>query len=151
MLKTEQPAGACHRLSLDDEEGVTFLRLFEGKEPGAILQPSDRSETRLEYFNRVCSGPVNGRAVILQQRAKAYAKYPHARLVNGFIYLSGTSSRRPDNTHVRIRPYIVLARYSTTVVGRCRTATGWVLAPGHQGPNTCGAGEYEVDPAESRR
>ncbi len=31
--------------------------------------------------------------------AQALGSYPHAKIVNGFIYLSGTSSRREDNTH----------------------------------------------------
>jgi 2-aminomuconate deaminase len=28
--------------------------------------------------------------------------YPHARVVNGFVFVSGTSSRRPDNTFVGV-------------------------------------------------
>lgn len=38
-------------------------------------------------------------AIILPGRAGALAHYPHARRVGDFIYLCGTSSRRPDNTH----------------------------------------------------
>ena len=38
--------------------------------------------------------------VILQGHADALASYPHAKIVGGFIYVSGTSSRREDNTHV---------------------------------------------------
>lgn len=37
---------------------------------------------------------------ILPDHAGALGKYPHARRVGDFIYLCGTSSRRPDNTHV---------------------------------------------------
>lgn len=37
--------------------------------------------------------------VILQGHAGALASYPHAKIIGGFIYVSGTSSRRSDNTH----------------------------------------------------
>ena len=36
---------------------------------------------------------------ILRDRAGALASYPHARRVGDFVYLCGTSSRRPDNSH----------------------------------------------------
>ena len=43
-----------------------------------------------------------GKPIILDDRAQALARYPHARLVetNGspLVYVSGISSRRPDNT-----------------------------------------------------
>ena len=39
-------------------------------------------------------------AVIVEGRANALAHYPHARWAGQFLYISGTSSRRPDNTHV---------------------------------------------------
>jgi len=41
---------------------------------------------------------LNGTPVILEGRAQALAHYPHARIVNGMIYVSGISSRRLDNT-----------------------------------------------------
>lgn len=41
---------------------------------------------------------MNGQAYILHERAKALAQYPHMRRVGGLLYVSGTSSRRPDNT-----------------------------------------------------
>lgn len=41
----------------------------------------------------------NGRPLILQDRAQALASYPHARIVNDLIYISGISSRRLDNTY----------------------------------------------------
>ncbi|ORZ41171.1 Endoribonuclease L-PSP/chorismate mutase-like protein [Catenaria anguillulae PL171] len=43
-------------------------------------------------------GP-NGTGFVLQDRAAALAHYPHARRVNGMLYVSGTSSRRLDGTH----------------------------------------------------
>ncbi|MBK7223068.1 MAG: RidA family protein [Saprospiraceae bacterium] len=35
----------------------------------------------------------------LDDRAKPLGNYPHVKRVGDFIYVSGTSSRRPDNTH----------------------------------------------------
>ena len=37
-------------------------------------------------------------SVILDKRAGSLANYPHAKLCNGLIYVSGISSRRPDNS-----------------------------------------------------
>ncbi|KAG0329351.1 hypothetical protein BGZ99_002357 [Dissophora globulifera] len=45
----------------------------------------------------------NGIAVILPGRAQALANYPHARVVNGTIYVSGISSRRLDNTYEGVK------------------------------------------------
>lgn len=42
-------------------------------------------------------GPI-GKPIILDDRAQALARYPHARVVNGTVYVSGISSRRADNT-----------------------------------------------------
>jgi len=41
-------------------------------------------------------------AVVLAERANPLAHYPHARRVGDFIYVCGTSSRRPDNTHAGV-------------------------------------------------
>ncbi|KAI9594572.1 Endoribonuclease L-PSP/chorismate mutase-like protein [Syncephalis fuscata] len=41
---------------------------------------------------------VNGQAYILGDRATSLAHYPHARCAGPYIYVSGISSRRPDNT-----------------------------------------------------
>ncbi|KAI1316368.1 hypothetical protein EDD11_010082 [Mortierella claussenii] len=46
---------------------------------------------------------VNGVPVILKDRAQALAHYPHARTVNGMIYVSGISSRRLDNTYEGVK------------------------------------------------
>lgn len=35
----------------------------------------------------------------LTDRAQPLGKYPHVKKVGPFIFVSGTSSRRPDNTH----------------------------------------------------
>ena len=37
---------------------------------------------------------------VLKDKAQPLGNYPHIRRVGDFIYVSGTSSRRPDNTHV---------------------------------------------------
>jgi len=42
----------------------------------------------------------NGISYIMGGRAKALASYPHLRQVEKFLYVSGASSRRPDNTHI---------------------------------------------------
>ena len=38
-------------------------------------------------------------SIILQNRAGALAQYPHAKRVGDLIFVSGVSSRRPDNSH----------------------------------------------------
>ena len=45
---------------------------------------------------------MNSTAYILADRAQALANYPHARRVGDFIYVSGVSSRRFDNTHAGV-------------------------------------------------
>jgi len=42
---------------------------------------------------------VNGVGYITQGRAIALAAYPQMRKANGFLFISGISSRRADNTH----------------------------------------------------
>ncbi|MEM9823054.1 MAG: RidA family protein [Bacteroidota bacterium] len=37
---------------------------------------------------------------VLKDKAKPLGNYPHVKRVGDFIYVSGTSSRRKDNTHV---------------------------------------------------
>ena len=43
--------------------------------------------------------PMKSEAILLKDRAKALAHYPHARRVGNLLFFSGCSSRRPDNTH----------------------------------------------------
>jgi len=47
---------------------------------------------------------VNGTSYILASNAQSLANYPHARMAGGMLYISGVSSRRPDNTHVGAEP-----------------------------------------------
>ena len=42
---------------------------------------------------------TNTEPYILEGRAGALASYPHARRVGDLLFLSGTSSRRADNSH----------------------------------------------------
>jgi len=37
---------------------------------------------------------------VIKDKAQPLGHYPHVKRVGDFIYVSGTSSRRPDNTHV---------------------------------------------------
>jgi len=37
---------------------------------------------------------------VLTGKAKPLGNYPHIKRVGDFLYISGTSSRRPDNTHI---------------------------------------------------
>ncbi len=37
---------------------------------------------------------------VLQHKAQPLGNYPHVKRVGDFIYVSGTSSRRKDNTHI---------------------------------------------------
>lgn len=37
---------------------------------------------------------------VLTNKAQPLGNYPHVKRVGDFIYVSGTSSRRPDNTHI---------------------------------------------------
>ncbi len=37
---------------------------------------------------------------VVEGKAKPLGNYPHVKRVGDFVYISGTSSRRPDNTHV---------------------------------------------------
>jgi len=45
------------------------------------------------------AGPAGAKGpAVLDDRAKPRGRYPHYRRVGDFIFVSGTSSRRPDNT-----------------------------------------------------
>lgn len=43
-------------------------------------------------------------AKVLEGRAKPLGKYPHFRRVGDWIFVSGTSSRQPDNTFIGATP-----------------------------------------------
>ncbi len=46
--------------------------------------------------------PTDTEAFIAGDRAGALASYPHVRRVGSLLFVSGTSSRRPDNSHVGV-------------------------------------------------
>lgn len=41
---------------------------------------------------------MKGKSYILRNLAQPLAHYPHMRLANGFLYISGVSARQPDGT-----------------------------------------------------
>jgi len=43
---------------------------------------------------------LNMKSKVLKDKAQPLGHYPHVKRVGDFIYVSGSSSRRPDNTHV---------------------------------------------------
>jgi 2-aminomuconate deaminase len=87
---------------------ASFTRISS---PFSAIRPGDKiAELRkrrapfIVRTHRALSSPQdditimnNGTAYFLSDRAKPLAQYPHARRVNGFLFVSGTSSRRPDN------------------------------------------------------
>jgi len=109
------PAGMYHRFTPDLKNFIRAMRLFQD-EPKWIAfnrgPDADTKSSRGKYlqFIKDLSDAVeekkltrhmpNGTSYILASGARALAHYPHMRKVNGFLYVSGTSSRRPDNTHV---------------------------------------------------
>jgi len=42
---------------------------------------------------------ANNKSIIVGGRAQALGAYPHLKVVGNLIFVCGTSSRRPDNTH----------------------------------------------------
>ncbi|MEZ4886305.1 MAG: RidA family protein [Chitinophagales bacterium] len=43
---------------------------------------------------------MSSKNTILTDKAKPLGNYPHIKRVGDFLYISGTSSRRADNTHI---------------------------------------------------
>jgi 2-aminomuconate deaminase len=41
----------------------------------------------------------NIKSKVLKNKAQPLGKYPHIKRVGDFLFVSGTSSRKPDNTH----------------------------------------------------
>ena len=42
-------------------------------------------------------------AKLVAGKAQPRGRFPHAKVANGFVYVSGTSSRRPDNTFAGVQ------------------------------------------------
>ncbi|MGB1241010.1 MAG: RidA family protein [Chitinophagales bacterium] len=43
---------------------------------------------------------MSSKNIILTNKAKPLGNYPHIKRVGNFLYISGTSSRKSDNTHI---------------------------------------------------
>ena len=105
------PAGMYHRFTLDQSNYIHVMRLFQD-EPRWTAWPrnvdADAKPARGAFLGKrksfedasAAAPPKNGKAYVIPDGATALAHYPHMREVNGFLYVSGLSSRRTDNTHV---------------------------------------------------
>ena len=110
------PAGIFHRFSLDLNNFAYVMRLFQdepkwvahSRQEKATEERDARSKFLLTkvnvfYYLHFMQGESiasNGRAIIYDDGAPALAHYPHIRIVNGVVYISGLSSRRQDGSHV---------------------------------------------------
>lgn len=70
--------------------------------------PAHMAEVRWTLWHSHCcmlqnktiiTSGINGTSYIFPEGAQAIANYPHVREAGGLLFISGTSSRRPDNTH----------------------------------------------------
>lgn len=101
------PAGIYHRFTPDTNNYLRAMRLFQEEPVWTPYNRSDQTDQmniRQKFLeqrrSRLMEESPNGIGYILDDRAKAIANYPHMRQVGEWLYVSGISSRRPDNTHV---------------------------------------------------
>uniref|UniRef100_A0A6A7GEQ9 2-Aminomuconate deaminase n=1 Tax=Hirondellea gigas TaxID=1518452 RepID=A0A6A7GEQ9_9CRUS len=109
------PRGIYHRFQRSMTKSFTYLLLRTTSSPMSEVRAirsndTDKSEYRRDFVSKYLSSrdhdayeskiSPNGRSFVIGDRAKALAKYPHMREANGLLFVSGTSSRRPNNTHI---------------------------------------------------
>jgi len=123
------PAGIYHRFTVDMNNSIKVMRLFQGLAKWQAYNRGlevDQMPIRQAYSNLLAklqnvthntninttssesdkkcpdhqSSGKNGTSYIMDVGARALAAYPHMRKANGMLYISGISSRRPDNSHV---------------------------------------------------
>lgn len=97
------PAGIYHRFALDAKKSIRAMRLFTSAPKWIALsrsEPATADVPSRETFLSLLKKTGSGHPVIRREgdAPAALANYPHARTHNGLIYLSGFSSRRPDNS-----------------------------------------------------
>ncbi|ETO21446.1 hypothetical protein RFI_15758 [Reticulomyxa filosa] len=78
----------------DDDEDSELKTDSTQTQTSSAMATATYQDSKKEFHS------FNGKGYVLGGRAGALANYPHMRECNGMLHISGTSSRRPDNTHI---------------------------------------------------